>query len=88
MRFPVFLFFLFSPQDLSCLNRDLSKVIFLDWNPQSFKLQPRNTFKLKKWSGEDGDTTLYDLGNFLKSKIKSVCNLLHTGSKEQDVALW
>ncbi|XP_041352373.1 mitochondrial import inner membrane translocase subunit TIM50-C-like [Gigantopelta aegis] len=54
-------------KDLSCLNRDLSKVIFLDWNPQSFKLQPKNTFRLKKWSGEDGDTTLYDLGNFLKT---------------------
>lgn len=53
-------------QDLACLNRDLSKVIFIDWNEKSFKLQPKNALKLKKWTGNDDDKTLYDLANLLR----------------------
>jgi len=33
------------------------------------KLHPENAFKLPRWSGNDDDTTLYDLAAFLKSKI-------------------
>ncbi|XP_042904599.1 mitochondrial import inner membrane translocase subunit TIM50 isoform X2 [Parasteatoda tepidariorum] len=56
-------------KDLSCLNRELSKVIFIDWNHQSFKLQPRNALKLKRWTGNDDDKTLYDLANLLRGKL-------------------
>jgi len=34
------------------------------------KLHPENAFKLPRWTGNDDDTTLYDLAAFLKSKIK------------------
>ncbi|KFM66745.1 Mitochondrial import inner membrane translocase subunit TIM50, partial [Stegodyphus mimosarum] len=54
-------------KDLSCLNRDLSKVIFVDWNEKSFKLQPRNALHLKRWTGNDDDKTLYDLANLLRA---------------------
>jgi import inner membrane translocase subunit TIM50 len=55
-------------QDLACLNRDLSKVIFVDCNPKSYQLQPRNAVGLKKWNGEDDDRTLIDLAQFLRSE--------------------
>ncbi|XP_023234478.1 mitochondrial import inner membrane translocase subunit TIM50-like [Centruroides sculpturatus] len=54
-------------KDLSCLNRDLSKVIFIDWNQKSFQLQPGNALKIKKWSGEDDDRNLVDLAMFLRT---------------------
>uniref|UniRef100_A0A2C9JZ92 Mitochondrial import inner membrane translocase subunit TIM50 n=1 Tax=Biomphalaria glabrata TaxID=6526 RepID=A0A2C9JZ92_BIOGL len=54
-------------KDLSCLNRDLSKVIMLDCKPDSVKLQRQNAFILKKWQGEDNDLTLIELAHFLKT---------------------
>ncbi|CAL1526194.1 unnamed protein product [Lymnaea stagnalis] len=54
-------------KDLSCLNRDMSRIIMLDCNPESVKLQNRNAFVLKKWTGEDEDRTLIDLAHFLKT---------------------
>ncbi|XP_076178175.1 mitochondrial import inner membrane translocase subunit TIM50-C [Ptiloglossa arizonensis] len=53
-------------KDLDALNRDLSKVIVVDWNEKSIKLHPENTLKLPQWTGNDDDTTLYDLAAFLK----------------------
>ncbi|XP_038055963.1 mitochondrial import inner membrane translocase subunit TIM50-like, partial [Patiria miniata] len=54
-------------KDLSCLNRDMSKVIFVDWNTKSFSLQPQNAFGLKKWEGSDDDRVLVDLADFLRT---------------------
>ncbi|XP_071803246.1 mitochondrial import inner membrane translocase subunit TIM50-like [Asterias amurensis] len=54
-------------KDLSCLNRDMGKVIFVDWNEKSFQLQPQNSFGLKKWEGTDDDRTLIDLADFLRT---------------------
>ncbi|OAD52877.1 Mitochondrial import inner membrane translocase subunit TIM50-C [Eufriesea mexicana] len=54
-------------KDLSALNRDLSKVIVVDWNPVSTKFHPENTLRLPQWTGNDDDTTLYDLAAFLKT---------------------
>ncbi|XP_050404831.1 mitochondrial import inner membrane translocase subunit TIM50-C [Patella vulgata] len=51
-------------KDLSCLNRDLSKVIMLEWDPKSCQLQKSNALILKRWKGED-DAQLFDLANFL-----------------------
>ena len=53
-------------QDLGCLNRDLSKVIFIDWNEKSYALQPRNALKMNRWTGNDDDRSLIDLANFLQ----------------------
>ena len=55
-------------QDLDCLNRDLSKVIMVDWNPNATELQPRNTLNIRKWTGDDEDRTLIDLAHFLRSE--------------------
>lgn len=57
-----------SPQDVSCLNRDSSKVIVVDCKREAFSLQPFNGMALKKWDGNSEDRTLYDLANFLKSE--------------------
>lgn len=53
-------------KDLDALNRDLSKVIVVDWNSNNVKYHPENTLKLPRWTGNDNDTTLYDLAAFLK----------------------
>lgn len=54
-------------KDLSALNRDLSKVIVVDWDEESIKYYPENTIKLKKWTGDPSDKTLYHLAAFLKT---------------------
>lgn len=54
-------------KNLDNLNRDLNKVIVIDWDPNSTKLHPNNTLNIPRWSGNDDDTTLYDLVSFLKT---------------------
>ncbi|KYN08063.1 Mitochondrial import inner membrane translocase subunit TIM50-C [Cyphomyrmex costatus] len=46
-------------------------VIIIDWNEDSVKLHPENAFKLPRWTGNDDDTTLYDLAAFLKTILTS-----------------
>lgn len=60
-------------QDVSCLNRDGSKVIVVDCKREAFRLQPFNGMALKKWDGNSDDRALYDLANFLKSKCARAC---------------
>uniref|UniRef100_A0A1B0DCG2 Mitochondrial import inner membrane translocase subunit TIM50 n=1 Tax=Phlebotomus papatasi TaxID=29031 RepID=A0A1B0DCG2_PHLPP len=55
-------------KNLDNLNRDLSKVIVVDWDPNSTKLHPENTFNISRWTGNDDCATLFDLVAFLKSK--------------------
>lgn len=55
-------------KNLDNLNRDLSKVIVIDWDANSTKMHPDNTFGLARWQGNDDDTTLIELISFLKSK--------------------
>lgn len=75
-------------KDLSCLNRDLSKVIIIDWNKASTKLQEENRFLLKRWTGADDDRTLIDLANFLRtlsmSGIEDVRTVLQYYSEFED----
>ena len=52
-------------KDLNCLNRDLNKVIHIDWNPGACQLNSSNCLTLKKWDGNSEDRTLYDLTQFL-----------------------
>lgn len=54
-------------EDLSRLNRDLSKVIFIDFDPKSFQLNPENVLRVPKWEGDMNDTSLVDLAELLKS---------------------
>ncbi|XP_060804452.1 mitochondrial import inner membrane translocase subunit TIM50-C [Amyelois transitella] len=54
-------------KNLDGLNRDLSKVIVVDWNKESTKFHPQNTLILKKWKGSDDDTSLLDLANLLQT---------------------
>ncbi|XP_053611826.1 mitochondrial import inner membrane translocase subunit TIM50-C-like isoform X2 [Plodia interpunctella] len=54
-------------KNLDGLNRDLSKVIVVDWNKASTKFHPQNTLILNKWKGVDDDTTLLDLANLLQT---------------------
>ena len=57
-------------KDLSFMNRDMSKIIVIDWDEHAYEMQPRNALhRLKKWDGDDSDTDLVYLASFLKSKI-------------------
>jgi mitochondrial import inner membrane translocase subunit TIM50 len=53
-------------QDLSCLNRDLSKTIIIDTDPAHVKLQPENAIVLPKWKGDPKDKGLVALIPFLE----------------------
>ncbi|KAL0056024.1 hypothetical protein WJX82_006808 [Trebouxia sp. C0006] len=52
-------------RELSKLNRDMSKVLFVTSDPEACKLHPNNTVLLKPWKLEGGDHTLLDLMPFL-----------------------
>lgn len=54
-------------KDLNCLNRDLSKVIMIDWNREAYRLTPDNGLKIAQWTGEMRDTTLGELAEFLRA---------------------
>ncbi|KAK6644091.1 Mitochondrial import inner membrane translocase subunit TIM50-C [Polyplax serrata] len=54
-------------KDLSCLNRDLKKVIVVDWNPDSVKFHKSNTILVPRWKGNDDDLMLVDLAAFLRT---------------------
>lgn len=53
-------------QDLSYLNRDLSKVILVDTASSHAKLQPENAIILPKWKGDINDKGLVSLIPFLE----------------------
>ncbi|XP_024858702.1 mitochondrial import inner membrane translocase subunit TIM50 [Kryptolebias marmoratus] len=75
-------------KDVSCLNRDTSKVIVVDCKREAFQLQPFNGMALKKWDGNSDDRTLYDLANFLKtialSGVEDVRTVLENYALEDD----
>ncbi|ORX35097.1 hypothetical protein BD324DRAFT_582622 [Kockovaella imperatae] len=54
-------------KDLSYLNRDLSKVILLDTDPEHSALQPENSVIIKPWKGNMGDRGLVEMIPFLES---------------------
>ena len=54
-------------KDLSHLNRDLSKVIVVDTNADSFALQPENGILVKPWKGEKADRELVGLVPFFEA---------------------
>ncbi|KAF9177971.1 mitochondrial inner membrane protein required for protein import [Haplosporangium sp. Z 767] len=54
-------------KDLSHLNRDLSKVIIMDSNPDAYSLQPENAIAMKPWLGDPNDTELIAMIPFLET---------------------
>uniref|UniRef100_A0A336KV34 Mitochondrial import inner membrane translocase subunit TIM50 n=1 Tax=Culicoides sonorensis TaxID=179676 RepID=A0A336KV34_CULSO len=68
-------------KNLDNINRDLKRVIVVDWDPNSVKLHPDNAFVIPKWDGNDHDTTLLELVAFLKtvatSDVDDVREVLH-----------
>lgn len=52
-------------KELNCLNRDLKKVIVIDWNKNSTQDNPDNAFTIPKWNGDMNDRSLFDLAQFL-----------------------
>ncbi|CAG8491747.1 3813_t:CDS:10 [Paraglomus brasilianum] len=53
-------------KDLSKLNRDLSKVIIMDSDPDAYSLQPENAIYVPPWNGDPKDTFLIDIIPFLE----------------------
>ncbi|KLO05854.1 HAD-like protein [Schizopora paradoxa] len=54
-------------KDLSFLNRDLSKVVMLDTDPDHVSLQPENAVVVPKWKGNPRDKGLVAMIPFLES---------------------
>ncbi|KAL0310949.1 UNVERIFIED_CONTAM: Mitochondrial import inner membrane translocase subunit TIM50 [Sesamum angustifolium] len=52
--------------DLSMLNRDPAKVIYISGHALESSLQPENCIEVKPWKGEADDTALLDLIPFLE----------------------
>ncbi|XP_055823859.1 mitochondrial import inner membrane translocase subunit TIM50-like [Solanum dulcamara] len=53
-------------RDLSMLNRDPSRIIYISGNALESSLQPENCVEIKPWKGDVEDTTLLDLIPFLE----------------------
>jgi len=51
------------------INRDLTKVIVIDWNSSWTQQQPNNTLLIPRWNGDDNDNSLIDLADFLKGLV-------------------
>ena len=51
---------------MSYLNRDLSKVIIIETDPDHVSLQPENSIILPKWKGDPNDKGLVGLIPFLE----------------------
>ncbi|KAI9342809.1 HAD-like domain-containing protein [Obelidium mucronatum] len=64
-------------KDLSCLNRDLGRVVVVDTDPENFQLQPENGIQLKTWKGEEGDEELSKLMKVLEEMalLATIVNL-------------
>ena len=56
-------------QDLSYLNRDLSKVILLDTDPDHCTTHPENSIVIPKWKGTPGDRGLVAMIPFLECRF-------------------
>lgn len=75
-------------KDLGNLNRDLSKVLVVDWDPNSTKNHPNNVLTIPRWDGDDNDVTLTILADFLlaiaKNDVKDVRDVVKQYSQYRD----
>jgi len=53
-------------KDLHSLNRDLKRVIVVDWNSKTTEETPENALVLPKWTGDNSDRSLISLAQFLE----------------------
>lgn len=53
-------------KDLYSVNRDLKKVIVIDWNEKTTADTPENSLVMSKWTGDNSDRTLISLAQFLQ----------------------
>ncbi|CAG8520615.1 22124_t:CDS:2 [Cetraspora pellucida] len=53
-------------KDISKLNRDISKIIVMDSNPDAYSLQPENVISVPPWTGDPNDSFLVDTIPFLE----------------------
>lgn len=84
-------------KDISCLNRDIGKVIVVDTDPAHFQLQPENGVTIKPWKGDDPeDVELSKLMKFLEelallatvANVKDLRPLLTSIKKEDPSDIW
>ncbi|XP_030377110.1 mitochondrial import inner membrane translocase subunit TIM50-A [Scaptodrosophila lebanonensis] len=68
-------------KNLNSLNRNLKRVIVVDWDKNATCLHPDNTFAMARWLGNDDDVELFDLMAFLQiiaeNEIDDVRSVLH-----------
>ena len=59
-------------RDLSKLNRDMERVLYISSKPKSAEMNPENVIPIQPWRYEDGstDTALLDLMPFLESIVR------------------
>ena len=67
-------------KDLSRLNRDLSRMIIVDNNPDNFQMQPQNGIYIKSWYEDPSDMALKHLASLLIKVAES-------GDKDVRIAL-
>ncbi|KAJ2838918.1 mitochondrial inner membrane protein required for protein import [Coemansia erecta] len=53
-------------KDLSTINRDMSRVIMIDTDPEAFKMQPDNGLLARPFRGEPGDNWIEQMTEFLE----------------------
>lgn len=56
-------------KDLSVLNRDLRKVILVDWSEDSASMNRENALILPKWEGDNTDRSLIGLAQLLQGQL-------------------
>lgn len=61
-------------QDISKLNRDLSKTIIVDNFPENFCLQKENGICIKSWVGDTTDDALINLEAVMMQLVRSNCD--------------
>lgn len=75
-------------KNLDNLNRDLKRVVVVDWDRNATKMHPSNCFAIPRWAGNDDDTTLFDLAAFLRvlstNGVDDVREVLHYYSQFGD----
>jgi import inner membrane translocase subunit TIM50 len=54
-------------KELNCLNRDLRRVIVVDWNKLSVQDNPDNALLMPKWNGDMEDRSLFGLAQLLQA---------------------
>ncbi|XP_062142208.1 mitochondrial import inner membrane translocase subunit TIM50-A [Drosophila sulfurigaster albostrigata] len=75
-------------KNLNRLNRNLRRLIVVDWDRRAVPLHPDNIFAISRWMGNDDDVQLFDLAAFLsliaEHQMDDVREVLHYYSQFED----